>query len=115
LPAQHVSHLGSSNTLAGFKVLRRMFSGIPYGGKGGPYGKGRGPYDEPLGRADGGEVDPGVQIVAAGGEWVIPPEVVTWIGDGDMKRGHKVLDEWVLQNKAEHAKTLAKLPGPAKS
>lgn len=110
LPAQHVSHLGESNTLAGFKVLRRVFSGIPYGGKGGPYGKSSGPYDEPL--ADGGAPD-GVEIVAAGGEYVLTPEEVAWAGNGDIHRGHRVLDEWIKRAKADHAKTLEKLPLPA--
>ena len=46
VPAEEVSHLGEGNTQAGFKVLRRVFTGDPYGGsterpynvEGGPYG-----------------------------------------------------------------------------
>lgn len=56
LPADCVSHLGESNTLAGFKVLRRMFGGGPYGQTGNPYGQSGGPYGEPLPRARGGSV-----------------------------------------------------------
>lgn len=52
LPADCVSHLGENNTLAGFKVLRRMFGGEPYGQNSSPYGQKDGPY----GMATGGEV-----------------------------------------------------------
>lgn len=57
LPADCVSHIGESNTLAGFKVLRRMFGGEPYGGSSSPYGQSGGPYGSPLGRATGGKVE----------------------------------------------------------
>lgn len=57
LPADCVSHLGENNTLAGFKVLRRMFGGEPYGGSSNPYGQSGGPYGSPIGRATGGKVD----------------------------------------------------------
>lgn len=116
LPADIVSHLGQGNTQAGFKVLRRVFKGAPYGGKGGPYNSGSGPYGEPLAR--GGETtgpESGVPIVAAGGEHVLTPDEVRWAGDGDMDTGHKVLDEFVLRNRAEAIKVLKHLPGPAQS
>lgn len=54
LPADVVSHLGENNTMAGFKVLRRMFGGEPYGQTENPYGQSGGPYGEPLPRASGG-------------------------------------------------------------
>lgn len=58
LPADVVSSHGEGNTIAGFKVMRRLFGGGPYGsGKSGPYGQGSGPYGEELqNRAFGGEV-----------------------------------------------------------
>ncbi len=56
LPADCVSHLGENNTLAGFKVLRRMFGGEPYGAGEHAYGQKGGPYGEPLARATGGTV-----------------------------------------------------------
>ena len=55
-----------------------------------------------------------VPINASGGEFVIPPEEVAKIGDGDVNKGHRVLDRWVIQLKKEAVATLAKLPGPAK-
>jgi 8-oxo-dGTP pyrophosphatase MutT (NUDIX family) len=57
LPADCVSHIGESNTLAGFKVLRRMFGGEPYGGSSSPYGQSGGPYGSPAARATGGKVE----------------------------------------------------------
>lgn len=103
VPSDVVSGLGEGNTLAGTKILQRMFT--------------TGPYGLPLGRtvtrrkprfATGGPVP----IVAAGGEYVIPPEVVERIGSGDMKRGHDILDAWIKKERAHTVKTLRKLPGP---
>jgi hypothetical protein len=61
--------------------------------------------------ADGGATD-GVPIVAAGGEYVIPPEDVVHIGGGDLDHGHKVLDAFVKKMRQKTIKTLQSLPGP---
>lgn len=63
--------------------------------------------------ADGGATN-GVPIVAAGGEYVIPPEDVVHIGGGDMDHGHKVLDAFVKKMRQKTIKTLQGLPGPKK-
>ena len=122
VPSETVSHLGENNTSAGMSVLGQMF------GKSGPYGMGKTPsikrgagVPKPPGmkkmRADGGEVsdDAPVPIMAAGGEFVIPPEIVAEIGGGDVDRGHKVLDKWIMGLRQDHIRTLKKLPPPAKS
>lgn len=111
IPADIVGALGEGNTIAGFKRMRRMFSGTPYGGGAIPYGGHGGPYGEPL-KADGGEVDAGVPIVAAGGEYVLSPDEVRQAGGGDIDTGHKVLDDFVNQYRAKTVKVLQKLPGP---
>jgi hypothetical protein len=116
LPADIVSAHGEGNTMAGFKVMRRVFGGTPYGQKGGVYGQSGGPYGEPL--ATGGEAeseDAGVPIVAAGGEYVLSPAQVREIGNGDLDTGHKVLDKFVKRSRNELVKTLKNLPGPKKS
>ncbi len=130
VPAQAVSHLGQSNTIAGMKVLNSMF------GHGGPYGAGEMGIKHGTGApkppkamkplAAGGWADTGgargddesgapVDVVTAGGEYVIPPESVAAVGQGDVKHGHNVLDAWVNSLLDDHIKTLKKLPPPAKS
>ena len=53
-------------------------------------------------------------IVAAGGEYVLSPEEVRMVGQGDLEVGHKVLDEFVKRYRKETINTLKKLPGPKK-
>ena len=114
IPADIIGAMGEGNTMAGFKHMRRMFAGAPYGGGGGPYGQGDGPYGGDLeGKAHGGSTHH-VAIVAAGGEYVLSPDEVRHAGDGDLERGHRVLDEFVKRYRQKTIKTLQKLPGPAK-
>jgi hypothetical protein len=96
LPADHVSSLGEGNTAAGMEVVNHMFSQLGVDGQ------------------SSGQPNP-VPINAAGGEFVIAPEVVAAIGGGDIAKGHRLLDDWVLYNRKKHIKTLSRLPGPAKS
>lgn len=125
IPADIVSAMGEGNTMAGFKQVRQMFGGNPYGGKGAdpynapaapyngigaPYGGSGAPYER---RAAGGETD-GVAVVVAGGEYVLTPEEVTRAGNGDLSRGHRTLDSFVKQYRAKTIKTLQNLPGPKK-
>lgn len=95
IPADIVSALGEGNTMAGFRTVKTMFA------KASP-----GAY------ATGGATGEPVAIVAAGGEYVLTPDEVTWAGGGDMDAGHRALDAWVKQTRAETIKTLQKLPGP---
>lgn len=55
-----------------------------------------------------------VPIMAAGGEHVLSPDQVATVGDGDLKKGHEALDQWVKLMREKHVNTLKKLPGPAK-
>ena len=91
IPADVVSHFGEGNTLAGMKVLNQTFG---------------------LGDAPAKKGDTGMPVAVAGGEMVIPPEIVAKVGGGDMKRGHDTLREFVLHARAEHIKTLKKLKPP---
>lgn len=137
LPADYISHLGQNNTNAGQAKASLMF------GHTGPFGStiakgahGRGaPHAPPVPRppsstktklptpfqASGGKTFEGgvhgeepIDIMAAGGEFVIHPEVVRQVGGGNIDHGHKILDRHVLKMREEHKKTLAKLPPPAK-
>ena len=115
IPADIVSAMGEGNTMAGFKHIKRVFGGMPYGGGSMPYGQSGGPYGAEMPHmADGGSIENTVPIVAAGGEYVLSPDQVRMIGKGDLDLGHKVLDEFVKQKRAETVHTLKKLPGPKK-
>lgn len=115
IPADIVSALGQGNTQAGGSILGKMFSGgsrmasrikagrSPKGGKASVFADGGAPEGE-------GEVP----IIAASGEYVLDPEQVASAGNGDVDRGHKVLDAFVRHVRKEHIKTLKKLPGPVK-
>lgn len=125
IPSTHVASMGQGNTMAGFAALNKMFGGA------GPYGAGRdmairhgsfpkapsmkfslGGYSEGGGRGDG--IGSPVDIMAAGGEYVIPPETVKRIGKGDIKHGHAILDHWIMKRRKVEIKTQRKLPPPAK-
>lgn len=131
IPADIISAMGEGNTAAGFKVAQNIF-GVPfYGDKGKPgsgqvyqqalqpygaegdqpYDSSQMPYDVPAPhKASGGTAT--VPIVAAGGEYVIHPEDVVRLGEGNMDDGHRILDEFVKRMRAKTIKTLSALPGP---
>lgn len=135
VPADGISHLGQNNSAAGLAKASRMFSSS------GPFGTslpkavhGRGAPSAPAAPrppainvakspfASGGHThegaangdDEGVEIVAAGGEFCIPPDVVRGIGEGNLQHGHAILDAWIKKLRKDHIATLKKLPGPAK-
>ena len=95
IPADIVSALGEGNTMAGFRTVKTMFAKATPGEF-----------------AAGGSTGEPVGIVAAGGEYVLTPDEVMWVGGGDMDAGHRALDAWVKQTRSETIKTLKKLPGP---
>ena len=95
IPADIVSSLGEGNTMAGYRAVKMMFKGAPYGAY-----------------AAGGGVGEPVPIVAAGGEYVLSPDEVIWAGKGDLDEGHRALDNWIKDTRKELIKTLKALPGP---
>lgn len=90
IPADIISAMGEGNTMAGFQIANDVF-----------------------GKQELGDDTP-VEIVAAGGEYVISPDNVAYIGGGDMDKGHKTLDGFVTGYRAKTVQTLKKLPGPKK-
>lgn len=137
LPADVVSGLGEGNSLAGAAVVQKMFSSGPYGTQlPRPRGGGHGiPSPPPIYRegqfARGGAApqDGKVPIVIAGGESVLPADVVAHhpsLGalhpmDKDparykaaLERGHKILDAFVLQARRKTIDQMKALPGPKK-
>ena len=95
IPADIVSSLGEGNTMAGYRAVKMMFNGAPYGAY-----------------AEGGGVGEPVPIVAAGGEYVLSPDEVIWAGKGDLDAGHRALDNWIKATRKDLIKTLQKLPPP---
>lgn len=122
IPADIISAMGEGNTMAGFKVANTIFSRIP--GMTGTPGSQAVPMEGSLpgmdaqlgipGKAKGGTIEDAVPIVAAGGEYVISPDAVRRIGEGDLDRGHQELDLFVKAMRAKTIKTLQNLPGPKK-
>ena len=114
IPADIISASGEGNTMAGFKHAKRVFEGEPYAGTERPYSAPPTPYGAELPHRASGGAESGVPIVAAGGEYVISPEAVAKIGNGDMELGHAALDLFVKKMRNRTIKTLQKLPGPKK-
>ena len=89
IPADIISGFGEGNTMSGFQIANNVF-----------------------GRQENSPDHTRVEIVAAGGEYVITPENVTRIGGGNIEEGHNVLDDFVKEYRAKLVDTLKKLPGP---
>lgn len=89
IPADIISAMGEGNTMAGFHIANKVFGQQQTS-----------PDDQP------------VEIVAAGGEYVISPENVARVGGGDLDAGHSNLDGFIKSYRAKTIKTLSKLPGP---
>jgi hypothetical protein len=56
-----------------------------------------------------------VPILAAGGEFIIAPEHVARWGNGDVEKGHRELDRFVVETRQKIIKEMAKLKGPVRS
>lgn len=95
IPADVVSGLGQGNTLAGAKLLREILA----------------MNDSPK-KAEGGPTEKGIEIVAAGGEFIIPPDVVVRVGGGNELKGHASFDNMVKNIRLQTTKRLSKLPPP---
>lgn len=116
LPADHVSALGQNNSLAGAEIVNRMFKMGPYGSTPTKL-RGTGVSAPKMNLrsakfAEGGEAEP-TDIIAAGGEIVIPPEAIIE-RFGDLEKGHRALDKWVVDTRKKHISTLRGLKPPKK-
>jgi hypothetical protein len=101
IPADIVSAFGEGNTEAGLKI----FDGLCH-----DWNKPRGGFarNETAHKTDNALAP----IVAAGGEYVIPPSVVRNMGYGDIDAGHDLFDKFIVLARKDLIKTLKKLPGP---
>lgn len=111
LPADHVAAIGQGNSLAGADIVNKMFKMGPYGSTQMKASGMRAPKQKRF--AEGGSAGAPTDIVAAGGEIVIPPESIS-ARFGDLEQGHKALDKWVVDTRQKHIKTLRGLKPPKK-
>jgi hypothetical protein len=118
LPADHVAALGQGNSLAGANIVNKMFKMGPYGSSPTALHGTSAPKahlnltPKPAKFAHGGHGKP-TDIIAAGGEIVIPPHKI--VGRfGNLDKGHKALDRWVVRTRKKHVKTLRGLKPPRK-
>lgn len=92
LPADVVSAIGEGNSIAGAQKIQEMLGG---------------------GMVDGGASPQDLTPVAlSDGEYVVAPEEVQKLGNGNLKRGHRILDDFVLKVRRKHIAKLKSLPAP---
>lgn len=113
IPAFAVSSIGQGNSMAGANGLNKLFRMGPYSSGMPSMPSPRRPGKFANGGAPDGQ-DGTVDIMASGGEFIVPSEKVQELGGGDLKRGHDVLDAFVAQLRKKTIKTLRKLPKPRK-
>ena len=117
VPSSHVAGIGQDNSLSGAHILDKMFKSGPYGSAPGSIHSAKSPIPhlnlKPTTKFASGGTPSGhpVEIVAAGGEYVIPPKAII-AKYGDLDKGHKALDHWIVTHRKKHAKTIAKLAPP---
>lgn len=103
LPADVVSGLGQGNTLAGAKILHAT---LPEAAEMASAGQ--------VARAAGGMVDDDeIEVKLSGGEFLVSPDQVAAIGQGDVEAGAKALDELVASVR-EHSQAAVAGMGPPK-
>jgi hypothetical protein len=120
IPADVTSGLGEGNSSAGAKIMERLLRTGPHGIAMPKSGRGMGmprapaPYRE---AATGGDVDDDesqTPVALSHGEFVISPQQVRAIGGGDLKLGHKILDDWIIAMRKQIIAMMKKLPGPVR-
>lgn len=119
IPADIVGALGENNTAAGGKALDHLTGQSPSGVSGGkaPSMFGSTPIPgqkTPFSKGGMTAMSPGglINIVVAGGEYLIHPDAVARIGNGNISHGHKILDKFVEHVRKKNIKTLKSLPSP---
>ena len=119
IPADIVAGLGQGNSLAGAHIMDMILKTGPYGT---PLTNYRPHANTP--RAPGiaaaqqqyakGGLAEKTPVVVAGGEYIVHPSIVQRLGGGSTKKGHELLDEFVLRMRKHNIKTQKKLAPPKK-
>jgi hypothetical protein len=106
IPADIVAALGDGNSIHGRSVLFGLFPGSK------PLKKGRKPR-RPRMFANGGGIG-NVSILASDGEFIVSPEDVARIGNGNPEVGHAILDRFIAETRRRNIDHLKTIPGPTK-
>jgi hypothetical protein len=141
IPADVVSSLGQGNSVAGASKLEKMFptGGIKMGGikSASKLGAAPKPITSPLAHMpripsagkipkmpsilghhsrmkDGGGAGH-VEVRLSDGEFSVPPHHVARVGGGDIERGHRALDAWILHVRHQDIERRKHLPPPVQS
>jgi len=124
LPADVIAGLGDGNSLAGARVMDEILRSGPHGTPQVRQGRGMGPPRPPSMRGEGSFYRAGgiksspeapTPVKLSHGEYLVAPHHVLAIGGGDMEKGHRVLDHFVMAVRQRYAKRLQSLPPPVGS
>lgn len=114
IPADVVAGFGEGNSMAGANAWTKMLQMGP-GGIPMPQSRGRNmmpspprPFQE---KASGGATDMR-PVALSHGEFVVTPEQVLALGQGDMEKGHAILDKIIVESRKEIIAQMSKLPKP---
>lgn len=116
IPADVVGGMGQGNSTAGSKIINDMLH--PHRMKLRLVGARHKPATvfggHPHAMATGGSAPDSepVDIIAAGGEMVVPPDDVFAVGGGDMKEGHRIMSQFVTNARQQIARRMLRLPEP---
>ena len=124
IPADVVSGLGQGTTLGGSRILEQALRLAPYAvGMPPRHGGATIPRPPAAPHAGFGQQEPGfatggeprvTHILAAPGEFLVPPHAVLAWGRGNMKRGHEAIDAMIKRVREHQIKWLKKAPPPQK-
>jgi hypothetical protein len=124
IPADVVSGIGQGNSNAGHATLGKMFpmSTGPLGMRLNQIHPAKTNFPklpqvprQKMSMAGGGHTHRDhVPVKLSDGEFVISPHDVAGIGGGDMEKGHRMLDKFIIHCRKEIIKQMKNLPGPAK-
>lgn len=131
IPADVIAGLGQGNSLAGARVMDMITKTGPGGVSLPRSGGGRGvprapaPFREqangggvtlfPEKKAAGGVKDGSTPVALSHGEYVVNVPFILKLGGGDLKRGHRLLDQWLVKLRKKQIAKLKGLPGPVKT
>lgn len=111
IPADVVGALGGGNSAHGHRVLFGMFPGSKMAKR--SRARNRIASMKPPKMANGGDTGT-LPIMASDGEFLVSPEDVTAVGNGNIEEGHKILNEFITRTRKENIDRLRSIPEPSR-